>query len=924
MMAPVPMGALSRSAELAALSDFMADATTQPSGLIIAGEAGIGKTTVWISGVDRARAQGFRVLSARAGQAESVLAYAAVADLLADVEEELLGELPDVQQVAVRRILMRAGGDGPETGPSVAAAALISVVEALARTTPVLVAIDDVQWLDSSSQAVIAFAARRLRGRVGVLVTERTDLDDGGSSAWLETSRPDGVARIGVGPMSLAALHEIISGRLGKSFPRPTMARIAEASGGNPFYALELARAAPGPSTRSDAVLPATLADLMRTRTGRFGDATRQVLLAASCVVDPTAELIAAATGTSVPRVVSLLEEPESDGIVSIEGNRVRFSHPLLARGVYTQAGAPARRRMHRALAEVEPLPELKARHMALGASSADPPVLAALDTAAEVARTRGAPAAAAELIDLARRLGDDTPLRRLQAAGHHFQAGDTAHARQLLESTLDELPAGPLLAIALMLLGGICIYENSFVDATRHLEHAIEQAQDTPALSARLLVMLSFVQGLALFRHDVALATAREAVAIAEKNGRPGDLSQALTQLVMLKFMSGEPLDEEQLRRAIELEDLTSEVSVQFCASAIDALLSALGGRLEEAETKMFAVRRHYLDRGAERDLMAIAGYRSMFAMWQGRLDDAAAIADEALERSEQLGGDSINVIPLSVRAAVAAYTGRDDHARRDATLALDAARRLEVPSMAAWPIMTLGFLEVSKGDYAAALNTLEPMIVEFQRQHCTDPLNAWGQPDAIEAMIGVGRLDEAAPLIEEWEHHGRRLDRAWVLALSARCRAMLLAAQGDVEGALVAAQQAMREHERLPMPFERARTLLLLGQLQRRKRQKLQAVDSLSEALRVFEELGTPLWSERARAELSRTNVGPSNDIELTPSEQRVAELAASGMTNRDIATTLFISPKTVEHNMTRVYRKLGIHTRAELGQRMAQGKG
>ena len=337
-----------------------------------------------------------------------------------------------------------------------------------------------------------------------------------------------------------------------------------------------------------------------------------------------------------------------------------------------------------------------------------------------------------------------------------------------------------------------------------------------------------------------------------------------------------------------------------------------------------MFAVRRHYLDRGAERDLMAIAGYRTMFAMWQGRFDDAAAIADEALERSEQLGGNSINVIPLSVRAAVAAYTGRDEDARRDAGLALEAAHRLEMPSMAVWPIMTLGFLEVSKGDYAAAVNTLEPIIVEFQARPCTDPLDAWGLPEALEAMVGVGRLDDAEELIAKWESDGRRLDRAWVLALGARCRGMLLAARGDVDAALEAARQAMREHERLPMPFERARTLLLLGQLQRRKRQKQPAVDSLSEALRMFEKLGTPLWAERARAELSRTNVSPGKDIELTPSEQRVAELAASGMTNRDIATTLFISPKTVEHNIARVYRKLGIHTRAELGQRMARGKG
>ena len=267
--------------------------------------------------------------------------------------------------------------------------------------------------------------------------------------------------------------------------------------------------------------------------------------------------------------------------------------------------------------------------------------------------------------------------MRRLRAAGGHFQAGATAQAQVLLESTLDDLPPGPLQAIASMLLGGICVYENSFADATRHLQHAIDHADDTPALSARLLVTLSFVQGMAQGRHDEALATARAAVAMAEKHGRPGDLSQALTQLVLLTFMSGAPPADEQLRRATELEDLTSDVSVQFCASAVDALLLALRGHLDEAETKMFAVRRHYLDRGAERDLMAIAGYRTMFAMWQGRFEDASAIADEALERSEQLGGNSINVIPLSVRAAVAAYTGRDDDARRDAGLALDAARR-------------------------------------------------------------------------------------------------------------------------------------------------------------------------------------------------------------------------------------------------------
>ena len=195
---------------------------------------------------------------------------------------------------------------------------------------------------------------------------------------------------------------------------------------------------------------------------------------------------------------------------------------------------------------------------------------------------------------------------------------------------------------------------------------------------------------------------------------------------------------------------------------------------------------------------------------------------------------------------------------------------------------------------------------------------------PDAVEALIHVGRLADAEPLIDKLERNGSRLDRAWMLALGSRCRAMLLAAHGDLDAATQAAQRAMVEHSRLPMPFERARTQMLLGQLQRRQRQTDIATATLREALSAFETMGVALWGERARAELARTKFGPGGTTGLTPSEQRVAELAASGMTNRDVAAALFISPKTVEVNLSRIYRKLGIHSRAELGQRMAHTDG
>jgi DNA-binding NarL/FixJ family response regulator len=149
-----------------------------------------------------------------------------------------------------------------------------------------------------------------------------------------------------------------------------------------------------------------------------------------------------------------------------------------------------------------------------------------------------------------------------------------------------------------------------------------------------------------------------------------------------------------------------------------------------------------------------------------------------------------------------------------------------------------------------------------------------------------------------------------------------MMLAAQGDVDAAVAAVRVAMAEHDRLPMPFERARTLLLVGQLQRRKRQKQLATTTLAVAMEMFQELGAPLWAERARAELERTNVSPTRDSELTPTERRVAELTASGMTNRDVAAKLFVSTKTVEANLTQIYRKLGIRSRAELGRLMSDG--
>ncbi|HYO01369.1 MAG TPA: AAA family ATPase, partial [Mycobacterium sp.] len=531
---------MSRTSESRAMTAFFESAETHPSVLVIEGEAGIGKTTLWLGALEQAREAGFHVLSARAGQAESGLTYAVLADLLEGVDAEVLDTLPNLQRVAIDRVLLQGDGSGPVTDERVVASAFLTLVDRLATEVPMIVAVDDVQWLDSSSQAVIAFATRRLKGRVGVLVTERTEPDGRNGAEWLKLNRLDGVERMQVGPLSLGGLRKVITSSLGRSFSRPTIVRISELSGGNPFYALELARAIDGQSSTADAALPGSLADLVRSRLDQFSEGTQTVLLAAASVGASTVDLLAQVTHQTAERVVELLEAPETNGIVQISGNRVRFAHPLLARGVYSVVGPARRRQMHRTLAAIVEQPEMRARHLALATSSADPETLLALDTAADAAHARGAPAAAAELLDLAINLGGDTPARRIRCAENHFRAGEPQRADELIKPTLDQLPPGPLRAAALNLLAVIRIYDDSLLEAIDLLDRALSDAEDDHALMVRILLLSSFAF-LYSGKLDDAVRQSDEALERAHGLSMPELTSQVLATSVLAKCTRGD-----------------------------------------------------------------------------------------------------------------------------------------------------------------------------------------------------------------------------------------------------------------------------------------------------------------------------------------------------------------------------------------------
>jgi DNA-binding CsgD family transcriptional regulator len=890
--------------------------------LVVEGEAGIGKTTLWLTGIEQARGRGFRVMSAQPAETESVQAYASLADLFDDVDPAIWADLPEPQRRAVDQVLLRTESDTPATDQRAVAAAFLSVIDRLAEDSPVLLAIDDLQWLDPSTVHVVEFAARRLSGPVGILGAERTDPATR-TSSWLRLARPDAMRRIQVPPLTLGGLHAVLSQRIGHPFPRPTISRIQEISGGNPFYALELARTMHGDTALSEAALPGTLAELVRARVGGLDTDVQAVLLAAACAAAPTVELIANATSADAADVVALLEEAEGSGIIGISGRTIRFTHPLLAQGVYTSASPAGRRAIHRRLAEIVEQPELKARHLALATTTFDPVTLEALDNAAEIARHRGAPAAAAELLDLAMGLGGDTPERRIRLANHHFDAGDLGRAQALLEETIAASAPGVLRAEALSLLS-LVVSGDGFLESLSCLERALNEVGDNLALRVQILTTRSFFL-LNVGELAQAVRNSEDALIEAERLGQPHLLSQALSMRVFLGMVLGDGLDEPSLRRALELEDRNAYSYVFLRPSFLHVLILGWTDRFDDALHEMVAIRARCLERGEETEVIVTAFSYVIGQVWRGAFADAALVAEDAMERAQQAGGVVNLMTALIPRAELAAYAGRVDEARRDAAEALEACQRGGAMFMAGWQLTILGFLEVSLGNYQAALTTLEPLIRMLQAAPgATENFVAAFVPDAVEAFVAMGRLDDAEPLIAALERNGRRLDRAWMLAIGGRCRAMVLAARGDLDGANVAAQQAMTEHDRIPMPFERARTQLLLGQLQRRGRQKDAASVALQEALLAFEKLGTPLWAERARAELGRVDIGPRRTAGLTPSEQRVAELAASGMTNRDVAAALFISPKTVEANLSRVYHKLGIRSRAELGQRVGPSNG
>jgi DNA-binding CsgD family transcriptional regulator len=719
-----------------------------------------------------------------------------------------------------------------------------------------------------------------------------------------------------VRPLSVGALHHVIRTRLGFSLPRPSLLRVYEHSGGNPLYALELASAVQeherlgGVETLG---LPTTLLELVRDRLDRLPEGVLETLALAALLPNPPQSLLAASGGGA-----ETIELAIREGVLKLQGETVRFTHPLLAAASLSRIDPPRVRALHRRLADLVETEDARAHHLALGAEEPSQATAEAIEAAAGRAAARGAPAAAAELAEHAARLTpseapDERDRRLLAAAWYHVVAGSSERGWSMLERLLETLPAGLLRAEALVFAlerpGPI---EQRFV----LLEEAAAQSEGDEALLGRIERERS--EALMLTgRLDEALAAARSAAARAERAGDPALLVQCLGTLAHFETYAAD-ITPGLLERGVELEAATAGASSHYSPAQILGLRLLYADRLDEGRELIERVLAQTREDGYEAERLNVLVHLAQLEVRAGDW----ALADEHAGEAEMLA-DQLQRQPANAafaRALVDAHRGRVDSARTAAELGLrhaDAKGDRLFSLLNRW---ALGFLQLSLDEVEQAVATLGPLPAELEAMGYRHPGVRPVAPDAIEALIRVGALDRVPALLDGHAARGASLDNPWVLATAARGRGLLAAAEGRLEAALTALTEALVEHERAASPFERARTLLALGSAQRRAKQKKTSRQSLESALAEFERLGAPLWAAKARSELARIGGRRAATQELTASERRVAELVAEGKSNPEVAATLFITRQTVEKHLSRIYAKLGVRSRTELARRFA----
>ena len=916
-------GIFGRDDELAAVGAFLASSAPGDA-LLLEGEAGIGKTTVWTAAVEAGIARGDRVLQTRPTTSEASFAYSGIADLLSDdTVAAVVSELPGPQRRALEVALLRDEGTGVLTDRRAVATAFLGVLRALGSVSRVLVCVDDVQWLDSSSRATIAFSARRLGGESVRFVLARR-LERGTELLLLEQAFGDArVHRVAIEPLGPHALHRVLLARFPAAIPRPLLCRIHERSGGNPFFALELARAL---ERLEESELPSSLDALVRERLAALPDPTRRALGFAAALSQPTLQLLdLTLDADSYERLAPALDAH----VVELDRGAVRFSHPLLAAGAYGLASAKRRREIHRRLGQVLDDPEESARHRALAASRADESVAAALEDAATRAVARGAPAAAAQLGEHAARLtpverASDARRRLSDAAYRHWESGDTGRARMLFEQLVAELGPGLERANVLTRLALVRQYDDNVEVAIELGRQAAVEAGDDALTRARALDGVSGN----LFRSRSRLAEAvsygKEAVELMRRAGDETHVGRFLASQLIAEATLGREAAVTTLEETLRLVESADNARERVMGSpkVNCAVVLMWWEELPRAADWFHDLADLCRATGDESSLPYVLVLLAQCECYRGNLGVATSHAGEACELAEQVGQETVLAYALAVRALADAHRGHAEDARSGAERALELAARTHGAPAQQFATTALGLLELSLGRPAVAADRLAPLVAFARTEEMCEPGLTRFAFDQVEALVELGRLEKAEELLAWSEGHAVRLRRQGAVANARRGRALLASARGD--DALPILEQALALSERSPFPFDRERTRLAYGGALRRAKRKREARTALDQAKAGFERLGADAFAERARDELARISGRAGAHDELTATERRVTELVSQGLTNCEVAATMFVTSKTVEFHLRNIFRKLGIRSRIALVRMRASRDG
>ncbi len=918
---------LGRDHERAELRRLLDRAERGLAGLLLDGEAGIGKTTLWQEGIALAGERGFRVLACEAAPTETPLAFAALGDLLDEVPLSSHKRLPPPQRRALETSLLLIEPGDEKADQRAVSVAVLSVIRSLAKKKPILIAIDDVQWLDSSSARVLAFVLRRLsEGPIGLLLTRRSD-EDAGAKLPLELDASDGLGgvteQLTLGPLSLGAIRRLLTQRTGYRVPRAVLNQLYRATDGNPLFALELARGGLEASSAAPVQpipVPEPLRALVTERLVALPKATQETLLIAAALAEPTVELVRAAGGGS-------LSEAISSGAVELEGDRIRFTHSLLASVLYAEAPPDQRVDLHKRLATISPGVEERAWHLALGNNTADERVALELDAAAAHAAARGAPEAAAELYEHATRLTpsdhlDEIHRRRHEAASHHFAAGDIERARAIAEEMLSERESGPWRADMLVLLATIVENEQEATDLCR--QAVTEAGEDENRLTTAYLALAiaCSIQGDFSGQVDAQHAALEHAKRGSDKRL----LVEALQGVGNVTVLSGGTIDEEIMQQAIAIDRKEVTLPAFRSPSFWYGMQLYWQDELERARPILSAELERSRQEGELVGSLQILFPLIELELRSGNWDLAGRMTDEALEQALDIGFDyTIRLLDFE-RLQLEVLRGEVEESRQGLAEQMAEAER----ARARWRTLALttlaGFFELSLGDTREAWRWLEPALEQQDRLaqdiSTTMPLYTI-RPNAIETLIALDELDRAELLLESFEQRVAATKRPNGLISSARCRALVAASRGDLVGASEAIERAIAGYELLPDPFEHGRTLLVAGTIAHRAKQKRKARLALEQAAEIFDRLGARLWSKKAHAMLDRGGGQRGGEHDLTPTEQRIAELVAKGRSNKEVASALFVSVRTVEATLSKIYRKLELESRAELAARLAAGE-